>query len=235
MTTALVFALCLLDAGGADELVLDASRVLNGETLMEFRSAERAVGGRPARHRIADSVIHHTPRSALQFELAGGVKGVVPAAKGSPRTVTLARTTYRPLVQDEVQFTGRLPEQKAEYEQPLCLWVEAKQAAPAFVGGRLEAELFNGEQKGAPMVRCASEVTGDGTNGYSFVYTVENRTGRTLRFKWAGLEGEVKPGKTYTHSEAAKELTAEESGLLTIQMADGPEFAIRANLWARPK
>jgi hypothetical protein len=114
-------------------------------------------------------------------------------------------------------------------------WRESGAAAQAFPGGILEAKLIEGDAKGKALVRCLCAVTGSKDKGYAYAYTVENLTENPLRFKWAGLEGEIGPKRDFLKVEQSKELMAEASDLAILNFGDQQEFIIRANFWARPK
>jgi hypothetical protein len=71
--------------------------------------------------------------------------------------------------------------------------------------------------------------------GFTYTYTVENLSDKPVTFSWAGFDGKIEPGKSFVRTEPVKELTREESGLAQLNFGEKGEFAIRANLWARPK
>jgi hypothetical protein len=114
-------------------------------------------------------------------------------------------------------------------------WIESDTTVKAFPGGTLEAKLIDGGPKGTVLVRCVCAASGSRAKGYVLSYTVENLTNRPLRFKWAGLEGEVGPKRDFLKVERPAEVTAETSGLATIDFGDKQEYALPANFWARPK
>jgi hypothetical protein len=146
----------------------------------------------------------------------------------------LVRASYRSVKEDVTSLTLTVNGKTYEHSSPY--WVEPENTtARAFPGGRLEAKLIDGDEKGKVLVRCASRITGDEAKGYTYTYSVENLTDRPVRFKWAGMEGEVGPKKSFTKSEQTDKLTKEQSEILTLDFGDKREFAIRAHLWAMPK
>jgi hypothetical protein len=218
---------------GANEL--GSSRDLNGVPEMTQVSLKKALGGPREQFSVTDMVSNHVTGSSLVFTIAGWAKGTVPQAKDGGSVLTMVRTTYRPVTAAYPQFVDDLPGLGGHYEQQCGVWLESGREVTAFPGGKLEAKLIDGGEKGKVLVRCASEVTGDRDKGYTYTYTVENLTDKPISFRWADLEGKVAPGKTYTKSEPSKKLTVEKSDLLTIETQNGSEFAVRANVWARPK
>jgi hypothetical protein len=187
---------------------------------------------------ITDALTNDLTNMAFRFTTQHGEKGFVREAekKGGetiPRSITMVRTSYRPAKEDDTTVDG-VAEGSDFAFSPSC-WVESDVPAKAFPGGKLEAKLIDGDEKGKVLVRCVSEVTGDKEKGYAYAYTVENLTDKPVQFKWAGLEGKIEPKKSFTKSERSDMLTKEHSELLTLDFGEKREFAIRANLWAMPK
>src|SRR5262249_17179048 len=160
---------------------------------------------------VTETVTNHLPASGYVFSLRRGEKGFVPPAekKVGPavsRSLTLVRTTYRPLTEVTDAVTGTPDVGTNQFVFTPCRCGEVGANARAFPGGRLEAKPVEGDANGQVLVRCASRVTGDADKGYEYTDTVENLSGKPLHFKWAGGEGSVEPGKTYTKTERSGKL-----------------------------
>jgi hypothetical protein len=178
-------------------------------------------------------------------------RGRLPAAgkdkngKAVARSMTTARTTHRQIQEDSGGYSSASWSRDFGFYQAsntANLWREANPGPWADPGrAALEAKLIEGDEKGKVLVRCASDVTGDKNKGYTCTYTVENLSDKAVQFKWAGFEGKIEPGKSFTSSQQSKEQTREESGLAEFDFGDHKEFtvpavfAMPANLWARPK
>jgi hypothetical protein len=165
--------------------------------------------------------------------------------KAVPRSMTMVRTTHRRVEEVSDNCSSACWSRDfgfSEEASPANRWREAN-PGPWAEPGRvvLEAKLIEGDENGKVMVRCASDVTGDKDKGYTYTNTVENLSDKPVQFKWAGFEGKIEPGKSFIKSLSSKEQTREESGLAEFDFGDHREFtvpavfAIRANLWARPK
>ncbi len=225
----------VLATPGAQPEVLRSSSEANGAPEMEQTSTKWTQGGARGQTRVVDTVSHYIVGTGLVFTIDGLAKGTLPPPANRSSVLTMVRTTYRRTTDAYPQFVGDLVGIGAQYEHQCSIWQENAQQFSAFPGSLLEAKLIDGDEKGKVMVRCASAVTGDPTSGYVCTYTVENHTDKPVSFKWAGFEGRVEPGKSFTKSEPVKELTREESGLAQLDFGERREFALRANYWWRPK
>jgi len=233
-----VIAALILGLGlGADpnEMTLRSSVSSGDKPEIGFVSVQRPVDGGRWYFVLSESVTNYVPRFALHFKV-GEAKGIVPAAKGGPKVMTMVRNTYRFPRQIFGQFDHRYPAQD-DFEGTFTSnrWDEGKGRYPAYAGGRLGARLIEGDEKGKVLARFASEVSRDSAAGYVYAYVVENLTDRPLKFKWAGLEGSVEPKKTFAKKETTTKLSEEESGTASLDFSDGREFVIHANLWARSR
>jgi hypothetical protein len=186
---------------------------------------------------VTDSMMNYTNQE-LVFSLKGGGKGIISAAtKGlagvTPRALTMVRTSHRLARQAMSGLEGT--QNGHEFAGTAMRWLESDAIVKAFPGGTLEAKLIDGGPKGTVLVRCFCAASGSRAKGYILSFTVENLTDRPLRFKWAGLEGEVGPKRDFLKVEHPAELTAETSELATFDFGDKQEYGLRTNFWARPK
>ncbi len=196
---------------------------------------------------ITDTMSNGYTDSWLWYAIRrGGNEGRLPTAgqtkdgKTLLRSMTAVRTTYRQI--EEITDSVALFSDKVQEEHTATRWLEAGPGPWAEPGrSPLEAKLIEGDAKGKVLVRCASDVSGDKDKGYTYTYTVENRSDKPVQFKWAGFEGKIEPGKSFTKTQQSKEQTREESGRAEFDFGDHKEFtipavfAIPANLWGRPK
>jgi hypothetical protein len=235
----MVLGAAVLLAGPPDDLTLHAEVRDSGGLLYEFASTPTRENGVMPRYVVTDVLTNHHVGEEYTFTVGKDVRGAIRQAgkrdgKVVPQSVTLVWTSYRGLTEGDgpvALFTVNGDESAFSANR----WVESNGAAGAYPGRTLEAKLIEGGANGTVLAWCKSEVTGDKEKGYTYTYTVENRTEKPVTFKWAGLEGKVEPKKTFSKSEPGKVLSNEESGALTLDWGDKREFAIRANFWARPK
>jgi hypothetical protein len=237
MCGSIVFA-CLLVATPQEDLTLHAQSSGGGQVQYAFDSKlVRAEGDFPA-STITDVLTNYLPSTGLAVAVAGDAKAVVGKAKQdggrvTPASVTMARTTYRPVTEGDGGVEGQATEEDREFAFPANRWVERDKKVVAVGGAKLEATLAAGDRM---LVRCVSDVAYERDNGYRYTYTVENLGDRPVRVKWGGVEGEVKPKDKLTKTLTSAELTAEESALMGIEFeGEKRPFAIRANRWAMPK
>ncbi len=234
MFSAMVVAACLVAADDGSERTLDATYTACDKLIIALTAVDRRLDGPQEQHRITDYFVHFQP-AEFRFQSSAGFRGVVPPAKGGEqRLVTAVRNTYRAVEDGYFQFTSRLAGEGGNAMQDVH-WVESKKPARAFPGGRLEARLCDGDEKGKLIFRCVSEVTGDAKSGYTYTLSVENHTDRRARIQWAGLDERIDPGKTFTKREQSGKLTEEVSDLASLTLDDGRDYAIRANSWGHPK
>jgi hypothetical protein len=235
--SALAF-LMMVPAVGADDLTLEASVGADNARSYAFSSGLALGPDSPTPPLVVTEVVTNYTEHELVFSLKQGEKGVVaPAAKGlagiTPKSLTMIRTSYHLAHQVNGGVEGT--DGGNHFAFTACRWLESPAVVQAFPGGALEARLIDGGPKGRVLVRCVCAVSGSRAKGYTYAYTVENLTDQPLRFRWAGLEGEVGPKRDFVKVEHPKELTAEESGLAVLDFGDKREYAVRANFWARPK
>ncbi len=189
---------------------------------------------------ITDTMTSRLTDTGLTYALRLGDKGLLPKAetkdgKAVPQSMTAVRTTHRPVRQVTDIIAYREAKRAEDSTFTANRWGESDLGIRNDAGRGVDAKLIEGGKNGTVLVRCACEVTGDKAKGYTYTYTVENLTDKPVRFKWAGLEGEVGPKKTFTRAEPSNEFTWEESGLAEFDFGEKRQFAIRANVWARPK
>jgi hypothetical protein len=238
-STVLIPFACLLmvPAAGSDNLKLKSSTSTNGVRDYAY-SSDMALGDGAAPPLVLTDAVTNSTNQELVLSLKGGGKGVVSAAtKGlagvTPRALTMVRSSYRLAREADTALEGT--QNGHEFGGSASRWLESDATAKAFPGGPLEAKLIDGGPKGTFLVHCVCAASGSRAKGYVLSYTVENLTDRPLRFKWAGLEGQVGPKRDFLKVERPVELTAETSGVATLDFGEKQEYAIRANFWARLK
>jgi hypothetical protein len=234
----MLICLALLPGRGDDNSLESSLEGTNGPRY-EFISNYEGRAGAGASHVITSTVRSYQPNATFLYQLESGEKGSVRMArvvggKVEPRSVTLVRTTYRPVVQAMHAVRGSAAPVPDDFQIGGVCWAEARKAVPAQPGASQEAKLIAGDVNGKVRVRLACAVAGDGKKGYAYTYTIENGDSKEVTVRWAGFSATLKPKETFTKSVPTAKLTDERAEMAVIDFGDGEATVhLKTNVWLK--